>query len=98
MSFQSMCCMSMLATQFAKTLNIARERTGRGWKAAALTSSSALGSTRSSSMAGDTRTTSRMVCTGTIDCPSLARLRSSARCRLQEIRQLLVLSTVLVAV
>lgn len=62
-----------------------RMRTGRGWKAAALTSSSADGKTRSSSMAGETRTTSRTVCTGTMDCPSLARLRSSARCRLRVI-------------
>lgn len=66
----------------AEPYKAAAARTGRGWKAAALTSSSALGSTLSSSMAGDTRTTSRMVCTGTIDCPSLARLRSSVRCRL----------------
>ena len=57
-------------------------RTGRGLKAAALTSSSAEGMTETRLMS-ETRYSSRMVCTGISVRPSLARLRSSDRCRLR---------------
>lgn len=56
----------------------------KGWKAAALTSSWAEGSTLTSGMPAATRYTSMMVCTGMTLAPTSAtRLRSSEMCRLQ---------------